>query len=470
MMSTILFNGRDFVGRYALLAALGVAMTPIVAAAQVESGRQVTFAKDIAPILQRSCQNCHRPGGGAPMSLLGYEEARPWARAIKLKTSNREMPPWFIEKNVGIQHFKEDPSLTDTEIALIARWVDTGAARGNPADMPPPIAFPATMVWTIGKPDLIVSSPEMTVKAVAPDWYAFLAPTPVGLTQDRFVKSVEVREIRVREQEADPKDGPGPARAAMGYSTVHHAGITTSSGRREENSVVGGADAGGFGMTHEAGQNATIYPDELGIALRADSSLNWRIHTHSFGKEVVVRLDVAFKFHPPGFTPKYVVKTAAIGGAGLAFHDLDIPAGDDNVRSDALGVVNVPTKLVSFEPHMHSGGTRMCVVVQYPTGARETLNCAAYNHNWVKVYWYEDDAAPLLPAGTFVHVIGWYDNSTKNPRVSDPRNWKGFGSRSIDDMMFFLGRFVPLTAEQFDQEVAAREAKERVNKPTAQNP
>jgi hypothetical protein len=377
------------------------------------------------------------------------------------------MPPWFIEKNVGIQYFKEDPSLSEAEIALISRWVDGGAPIGNPADLPPPIQFPSTTAWTIGTPDLIVSSPEMTVKAVAPDWYAFLTPTPVGLKEDRYVKAVEVREIRVREQPVDP--AAAPVKTAMGYSTVHHAGITTSSGRREENAVVGGAEGGGFGTTHEAGQNATIYPDDLGIVLRADSVLNWRVHTHSFGREVVVRLDVAFKFHPPGHTPKYVTRTAAIGGAGLAFHDLDIPAGDDNVRADALGVLNAPAKLVSFEPHMHAGGKRMCVVVQYPTGARETLNCAGYNHNWVKVYWYADDAAPLLPAGTFVHVIGWYDNSTKNPRVSDPRNWKGFGSRSIDDMMFFLGRFVPLTEEQFNAEVAAREAKEQ-GKSTAQNP
>jgi len=101
------------------------------------------------------------------------------------------------------------------------------------------------------------------------------------------------------------------------------------------------------------------------------------------------------------------------------------------------------------------------VQVIYPTGVRETLNCAGYNHNWVKVYSYADEAAPLLPKGTFVQVIGWYDNSPKNPRVSEPRNWKGFGSRSIDDMMFFLGRFVPLTEEQFKEEVDAREARQR---------
>jgi len=369
---------------------------------------------------------------------------------------------------VGIQQFKEDPSLSEAEIALIAKWVDGGAPLGNPADIPPPRQFPSTTAWTIGTPDLIISSPEMTVKAMAPDWYGFLTPTQVGLTEDRYVKAVEVREIRVREQPSEEQ--AGQPRAAMGYSTVHHAGITTGSGRREQNSVVG-VDAGGFGITHEAGQNATIYPDELGIVLREGSSLNWRIHTHSFGREVVVRLDVAFRFHPKDYRPKYVANSAAIGGAGLSYHDLDIPAGEDNVRFDALGVLNKPAKLVSFEPHMHAGGKRMCVVVTYPTGARETLNCAGYNHNWVKVYWYADTATPLLPVGTIVQVIGWYDNSTNNRRVSEPRNWKGFGSRSIDDMMFFLGRFVPLTDEQFKQEVAAREAQQQGHRATEpQNP
>ena len=102
----------------------------------------MTFTKHIAPILQRSCQNCHRPDGVAPMSLITYEEVRPWARAIKQRTGLGPragvMPPWYIEKNIGIQHYKDDPSLSEVEVATVAKWADTGAPRGNPADMPPP--------------------------------------------------------------------------------------------------------------------------------------------------------------------------------------------------------------------------------------------------------------------------------------------------------------------------------------------
>jgi hypothetical protein len=110
----------------------------------------------------------------------------------------------------------------------------------------------------------------------------------------------------------------------------------------------------------------------------------------------------------------------------------------------------------------------MCVDAIYPSGFAETLSCAGYNHNWVKVYVYEDDVAPLLPVGTILKVTAWYDNTARNPRVVDPRNWKGYGNRSIDDMFLNLSRFVAMTDEQFKEAVAAREAKQRVRPSTTQ--
>src|SRR4051812_2499424 len=126
--------------------------------------KAVTFTKDVAPILQKSCQTCHRPDQMAPMSLLTYEDARPYARSIKNKVVSRAMPPWHVERNIGIQKFKDDPSLSDDEIATIAAWVDQGAAKGNMADMPAPKQFDADDIWHI-KPDLIV---EMPVAHVVP--------------------------------------------------------------------------------------------------------------------------------------------------------------------------------------------------------------------------------------------------------------------------------------------------------------
>ena len=453
-MATISRCHQKFLSVLAGLAAFGVLTSqPALAAGQAAPGAQVTFTKDIAPVLQRSCQSCHRPGGMAPMSLLTYEEVRPWARAIQRRTSQREMPPWFIERNIGIQKFKDDISLSDEEIARITRWVDSGAPRGNPADMPPPLKFADGTEWSFGKPDLIVSSEVITVKPVAPDLQGDINAVPVGLTEDRYVKAVQVREVRLSEREVEGT--PSGPRAALNISVLHHATMSARTELDEESEDPdnpAGRRAGGFNLVHELGQNATIYPDELGVLLPANSYLSLRVHTHATGREVKVRLDVAFKLHPKGYTPKYVVRA----GSSMGNHDLDIPAGEDNVRLDAYTVLKTPAKFMTFEPHMHASGKRMCVQAIYPSGIRQTLNCASYNHNWVKIYSYEDDVAPLLPAGTIVHVIGWYDNTAKNPRNVEPRNWKGFGNRSIDDMMFNLGKYIALTEDEYKAELASR--------------
>ena len=164
---------------------LGLALASVAASstnAHAQSQRQVTFAKDVAPILQRSCQSC--PNGPAPQSLVTYEDVRPWARAIQQRTAAREMPPWYIDKNVGIQKFKNDSSLRDEEIATLAAWVANGAQNGNPADMPQPRRFAGPNEWTIGEPDLIVSSPVVTVAAMGAD----LSCGPSGLPDTADLK------------------------------------------------------------------------------------------------------------------------------------------------------------------------------------------------------------------------------------------------------------------------------------------
>src|SRR5579872_6623937 len=135
-------------------------VTVALGASQLVTGQtanQVTFAKDIAPIVQRSCQNCHRPGQIGPMSLLTYEEVRPWARSIKQRVVQRDMPPWYIDKAVGVKKFKEDKSLSDQEIALISKWVDDGAPLGNAKDMPPARTFDDSDRWHIGTPDVVAT-------------------------------------------------------------------------------------------------------------------------------------------------------------------------------------------------------------------------------------------------------------------------------------------------------------------------
>jgi hypothetical protein len=398
----------------------------------------------------------------APMSLVNYEDVRPWARAIKQKTSRppddpERMPPWFIEKNVGIQKFKDDPSLTAEEIALIARWADGGAPRGNPSDRP--AVNLADRAWSIGTPDLIVSSPAKTLPAVAPDFYGRIGPSPTGLTEDRYIKAVEFREKRLDTGAAQRKAGD------LNYFTVHHAVIAATAGKNDSATGDAAVDqasgtaaesrgGGRFSVVWELGQNATIYPDSLGVKLGAGSALNFDIHTHSVGREATFSIEVAFRFHPRDYRPKYT----NAGSFNSLTYDLDIPGNKETVV-EALYPMSRAGLVLSFEPHLHSSGRRMCVEALHPTGYQETLNCAGYNHNWVKVYHYADDVAPLLPKGTVIKVTAWYDNTKSNPRVADPRNWKGWGSRSIDDMLFLLSRVVWLTDQEYEEEVAARSKK-----------
>jgi mono/diheme cytochrome c family protein len=401
---------------------------------------EVTFTKDIAPILQRSCQSCHRPDSIAPMPLITYEEARPYARAIKQRTllrrSRGAMPPWFIEKELGIQAFKDDPSLTEAELAAISRWVDAGAPQGSPADLPPARAFADNTSWQIGQPDLIVTSPAVEMKSVSPDYWGALAAVPTGLAEDRYVSAMEIKEVN------DSRNKPG--RATVGGLFVFHHALINVSGPD-------GRPTGGAWPVHEVGRNADVFDSRAGKLLRAGSTISFpSVHLHANGKETTAKLQIGFKFHPAGYRPQIQSTLISIGT-----DDLDIPGGASGVTQSAYMTLSQPTKLTVFEPHMHSTGVRMCLEATYG-GQTETLNCSGYDHNWVKTYAYAENAAPLLPRGTILKVTGYFDNTAGNKNVVDPRNWSGLGHRSIDNMLVMIGQGVNLTDQQFTEEVAAR--------------
>ena len=405
-----------------LLAAASLAL------AQAAVG-EPTFTRDVLPILQRACQQCHRPGSVAPMALLTYEQVRPWARAIRDKTAQREMPPWFIERNVGVRAFKEDPSLSDDEIATIGRWVAAGAPRGNPADAPPPIELASLDEWRIGTPEWIVELPEeQTIGAVDADrWLNIWADS--RLTEDRYIKAVETK----------PSTGA--------YPVVHH--VATSM-RWEE---ADGEEGGGFLNEYAMGKNGDIFPDGTGRLIKAGTQIRFNMHYSSVGEEIRDRTRVGFQFYPAGQVPERVLISRHVGDS---FDTLDIRAGEDNARSDGYYVLPEPTQVTAFQPHMHIRGRRMCVEAIRPSGAIETLSCTGHNFGWHIVYNYADHEAPLLPASTILHVIGWHDNTASNRYNPDPKNWVGFGNRSIDDMSFAWMSFFHMPEDEYERKLQER--------------
>jgi len=425
-------------------------------AAPASPAPAVTFTRDIAPILQRSCQNCHRPNQVAPMSLITYEEVRPWARAIRQRTSIRDkagaMPPWYIEKNIGIQTYKHDPSLSDEEVAKIAQWVESGAPRGNAADMPAPLQWPDETAWSIGEPDLIVDGPEIVVKANTPDWWGELEPVKVPLDDDRYVAAVEVKEVN-----DVPNDAQG--RATVGQRYVYHHLIWSTAVLEEGGELPESTGLGGWPV-HEVGRNADIFDPRAGRLLRANSNIIYEsTHLHSNGRDTKSRLRFGFKLHPKGYKPEYRSTLRALGN-GL---DIDIKPGEANQQLHAYLVLERPMKVVTFEPHLHAPGARMCL--EYIWGINiQTLTCAGYDHNWVRQYEYDDDHAPLLPKGAILHITGYMDNTEKNKNIPDPRNWQGSGNRSIANMFIDLGQSIALTEDQFQEEMALRRERRKMKK------
>ena len=418
---------------------------------------EVTFTKHIAPILQRSCQNCHRPNGVAPMALTTYEETRPWARAIKTRTGIGPragvMPPWYIEKNIGIQHYKDDPSLSDVEVATVAKWADTGAARGNPADLPPALVFEDDTAWRIGKPDLIVKTKELLVKGNAADWWGEIESIAIPLTEDRYVAAVEVKEVN-----DVPTSGTG--RATVGGRYVFHHMIWTTRvlqnvAEREilselqvdlDDSVVSWP-------VHEVGRNPDIFDERAGRLLKKGSSIvSNSVHLHSNGRDTKSHLEVGFKLHPVGYQPMLRRAPSRSFGDGM---NIDIKPMEAGQQLHAYTVLQEHTKITSFEPHLHAPGMRMCLEAIWGFNI-QTLSCSGYDHNWVRGYVYEDAYAPVLPKGTILHIIGYMDNSPTNKNVPDPRNWQGSGNRSVANMFIDLGMGVALNDQQFLEEMALR--------------
>jgi hypothetical protein len=439
-----------------------IVVAAVPAAAQAASD-QVTFTKDVAPILQRACQQCHRPDSIAPMSLLTYEDVRPYARAIKQRTQlayvpgmRGIMPPWPYERNIGIQKLREDMSLTDAEIATLAKWADTGAVRGNPADMPPPLTFADNSRWFLGKPDLVVDSPLMFVKGVGPDWWGDFGETPSveTMTEDRYASGVEYKEVsdlNVLRKAPGYRTG-GSSQGKIAFFVFHHGGAAPRRPDTEADPELGNQ---GSLARHEVGRNGDVFPADAGKLIPSKAIFAWDGHIHSPGIPGADRnamLQIGIKLHPRGYAPKY--REAGIQAGST---EIDIATNGDNQRYDTYWVAPQPFKLLNFEPHMHATGIRQCMEAIYQRSI-ETLSCAGYDHNWVRNYQYNDNHMPLLPKGTIIHLISWFDGTAKNANNIDPRNTTVWGRRSAQNMLGAFNKVHFLTDEQYLEELAKRRA------------
>jgi len=404
-----------------------------------------TFTRDVAPILQDKCQACHREGYIAPMSLVTYEQARPWARSIKARVAARQMPPWHIDKTVGIQQFKNDRSLTDDQIDTLVRWVDAGAPKGDPKDIPPPKQWPDEAVWNFaaqfGQPDLIVKSPLYAMPAVALDaWYKPVVET--GLTEPRWVRAIEIRPSTVK-----------------GRKITHHAlARLQQSERSVDGPAVAADDAGSAGLFMEwaVGKQGEIMRPNSGKLMLPGAKIVFEVHYHAVGEPITDSVELAIYFYPKGQEPKYRQTLSLFSSIAGGSRNIDIPPNSTFV-SQAFHTLRQAGRVENFQPHMHLRGKAMSLEAILPNGTTMMLSHVnRFEFNWMNNYIYADDAAPLLPKGTVLKVTSWYDNTSANKNNPDPNQWVGFGDRTVDEMGHSWINITYMSDEDFQTEVAKR--------------
>ncbi len=383
-----------------LSAAAILMATPAFANNKLAAG-QVTFTKDVLPILQENCQECHRPDGAnlggmiAPMAFITYEDARPWAKAIAKEITARNMPPWDASPEFeGV--FKNERVLTEDEINTIVAWTQTGAKRGNPADAPEPRVFPETGGWQIGTPDLVLSMPEKyfvedDVEDIYVDFYAEV--TEEMLPEPRYIKAIEFK---------------------PGSPVVHH---------------IISDPLGGIAP----GNGPTYFPEGYGKVLKPGARVSFEMHYHKEtgpGTGVWDQSQAAVKFYPVGYKPEHEVRMAMLGN-----FDFEIPAGDPNYTETAEEAFKRDTEILSYTPHMHLRGKSAHYTAHLPDGTNEVLlDVPAYDFNWQTTYWYKEPK--VLPAGSQLEVALTWDNSAENPNNPDPTKNVRFGEPTTAEMMF----------------------------------
>jgi mono/diheme cytochrome c family protein len=371
-----------------------------------------TFAKDVAPIFYAKCVECHRPTMFAPMSLVKYDEARPWARSIRNRVATRTMPPWGADPAHGV--FKNDPRLSDKEIATILAWVDGGSPKGNDADLP---AVPKFVDgWTIGQPDVVFAMKEpFQIPATGTVDYQYIR-IPMDIKEDKWLAAIEIK--------------------PQARTQVHHViAFTVPAGSEiSEGAVLGAGNIGGV----TPNKPGVVFDPGVGRLLQGNSDLVLQMHYTTNGEATSDKTEVGVRFLKEA--PQWQQR----GGSVLQPRFV-IPAGAPAHEVRGSRVLQADTIITSFTPHMHMRGKDMTYTAKYPDGRTEVLlSVPRWDFNWQITYQLAE--AKRLPKGTEIEVVAHFDNSPENKFNPDPTKDVRWGDQTWEEMM--IGFWGSITERQ----------------------
>jgi len=372
-----------------------------------------TFAKDVAPILYKNCASCHRPNDIAPMSLLTYENARPWAKAIREQVATRQMPPWHATQAHGT--FLNDRRLSDADRDTLIRWVDGGAPKGDPKDLPPVPKF--TDGWEIGTPDVVLSmAKDYDVPTSGTVAYQYF-DVPTNFTEDKWVQAIEVRPgtrsvvhhvlVFCREPGAKPRP--------MGYVSV----VPKMAQRGQSAALIG---------TTAPGTNAMVFQPGTALLVKAGSVLLFQMHYTTNGQAAKDRSSVGMTFAKQ--PPQLEIRTSAFVNPMFV-----IPAGANNHQVDSAIQFEQDAHIWGLVPHTHLRGKSWEYRIIYPDGRNEVvLSVPKYDFNWQTYYLFSKPLA--VPKGTRLEATAHYDNSTANAYNPDPNMAVRWGDQTWEEMQY----------------------------------
>ncbi len=365
---------------------------------QSNETKEVTFSKDVAPVVYANCVYCHRPGEIGPFSLLTYKDARPWARAIKQAVLTRQMPPWLADPHYG--DFQGSRRLSDRDVQTIAAWVDSGAKEGNPADVPAPPTFAEG--WQIGTPDLILTMKQpYTIPAAGTIAWLTLPAEDYTFPEDTWLQAIEVR--------------PG------NRAVVHHATVgVTGPGDNGSEITVGNMHL------YSPGLEAMIWREGYGKLIRKGSRVQFGMHYNAIGKEQTDQTKVGFVFaKKPVHTE---VRTTIVSNNTMLVPPM--------ARShEVIAAFQIPfnARIHALRPHMHIRAKTGSATVVYPDGKRNVLlHIPNWDDSWQNYYIASEPVG--VPKGAFLEYVANYDNSPANPLNPDPAKPVAWGQQVWEEM------------------------------------